>query len=191
MNATAPSPSPTAATGRAQSRLPVVAARTTERLSTWLAGHSIAILRVSLGLVFLMFGALKFVPGASPAEDLAVRTVQALTLDLLPAQAALLLTAVMETFIGLTLVSGRLLRTGLVVMAGALVGIMSPLVLFAADLFPGAPTLEAQYVLKDIVLVAAGLVIAATALGAHLQAASPDLQAAPARGRAVPARERH
>jgi uncharacterized membrane protein YkgB len=56
-------------------------------------------------------------------------------------------------------------------MAMALVAIMSPLVLFAADLFPGAPTLEAQYVLKDIVLVAAGLVIAATALGARLHAA--------------------
>jgi uncharacterized membrane protein YkgB len=36
-------------------------------------------------------------------------------------------------------------------------------------MFPGAPTLEAQYVLKDIVLVASGLVIAATAMGARLQ----------------------
>jgi uncharacterized membrane protein YkgB len=35
-------------------------------------------------------------------------------------------------------------------------------------MFPGAPTLEAQYVIKDIVLVAAGLVIAARALGARL-----------------------
>jgi uncharacterized membrane protein YphA (DoxX/SURF4 family) len=143
----------------------------TGRLVAWLADHSIAILRVSLGLVFLMFGILKFVPGASPAEELTVRTVQTLSLGMLPAQAAVLLTAVVETFIGLTLVSGKLLRTGLAVMGVALVGIMSPLVLFAADLFPGAPTLEAQYVLKDIVLVAAGLVIAATALGAHLQAA--------------------
>lgn len=167
MNVTLPTQSPATPAARTPSRNTAVI----ERVNGWLADHSIAILRISLGLVFLMFGALKFVPGASPAEELAVRTVQTLTLDLLPAQAALLLTAVMETFIGLTLVSGRLLRTGLVVMAGALVGIMSPLVLFAADLFPGAPTLEAQYVLKDIVLVAAGLVIAATALGAHLQAA--------------------
>jgi hypothetical protein len=42
---------------------------------------------------------------------------------------------------------------------------------FAADLFPGAPALEAHYMLNDIVLVAAGLVIAGTVLGAHLQAA--------------------
>ena len=177
MNITVPTPSPTVPAGRAPSRLPAMTERATDSLTTWLASHSIAILRVSLGLVFLMFGILKFVPGASPAEELAARTVQTLSLGMLPAQAALLLTAVVETFIGLTLVSGRLLRTGLMVMAVALIGIMSPLVLFAADLFPGAPTLEAQYVLKDIVLVAAGLVIAATALGAHLQAA--------------PAQERH
>jgi uncharacterized membrane protein YkgB len=75
-----------------------------------------------------------------------------------------LLTALMECFIGLTLVTGRFLRTGLLVLGMALVGIMSPLALFFGDLFPGAPTLEAQYVLKDVVLAAAGLVIAAKAL---------------------------
>ena len=171
MNGTRPTQSSAATVDEAASRQPALAERITQRLAAWLADHSIAILRVSLGLVFLMFGILKFVPGASPAEALAVRTVQTLSLGILPAQAAALLTAVIETFIGLTLVSGRLLRTGLAVMATALVGIMSPLVLFAADLFPGAPTLEAQYVLKDIVLVAAGLVVAAAALGARLQAA--------------------
>jgi len=157
-------------TDTAPSRPPALV-RATERLTGWLADHSIAILRVSLGLVFLMFGILKFVPGASPAEELAVRTVQTLSLGLLSAQAALLVTAVVESFIAVTLISGRLLRTGLVVMGGALVGIMSPLVLFFTDLFPGAPTLEAQYVLKDVVLVAAGLVIAATAMGARLHPA--------------------
>lgn len=171
MNSARPTQSSAATVDGAPSHLPALAERITQRLTAWLADHSIAILRVSLGLVFLMFGILKFVPGASPAEELTVRTVQTLSLGLLPAQAAMLLTAAVETFIGLTLVSGRLLRTGLAVMATAFVGIMSPLVLFAADLFPGTPTLEAQYVLKDIVLVAAGLVIAATALGARLQAA--------------------
>lgn len=171
MNTIRPTQPSAAAARGTPSRQAALAERITQRLTAWLADHSIAILRVSLGLVFLMFGILKFIPGASPAEELAVRTVQTLSLGTLPAQAAVLLTAVIETFIGLTLVSGKLLRTGLAVMAMALVGIMSPLVLFAADLFPGTPTLEAQYVLKDIVLVAAGLVIAATALGAHLQAA--------------------
>ncbi|MGH3678933.1 MAG: DoxX family protein [Natronosporangium sp.] len=142
--------------------------RATTRLAGWLTGHSIPILRVSLGLVFLTFGVPKFFPGASPAEELVVRTIETLTLGVVSGGTALLLTAIVECFIGLTLVTGKLLRVGLLVMAGALVGIMSPLALFFTDLFPGAPTLEAQYVLKDIVLVAAGLVVAAVALGARL-----------------------
>ncbi|MGH3431226.1 MAG: hypothetical protein ACRDQB_00155 [Thermocrispum sp.] len=73
-----------------------------------------------------------------------------------------------ECLIGATLVTGKLLRTGLLVLAGSLVGIMSPLVLFFTDLFPGGiPTLEGQYVLKDNELVAAGLVVATGALGAQ------------------------
>jgi len=140
-------------------------------LSTWLNTHSITVLRISLGLVFLGFGVLKFVPGLSPAEDLAVATVDRLTLGIVTGQAALLLTATMETVIGLTLVTGRFVRLGLVVLAGALVGILSPLVLFPGDLFGGGPTIVAQYVIKDIVLVAGGLVVAAHALGGRIRPA--------------------
>jgi putative oxidoreductase len=136
-----------------------------------LARHSIGVLRVSLGLVFLGFGALKFFPGASPAGELAVRTLETLSLGTLSGRFALLTTALAESFIGVTLITGKLLKVGLVVMGVSVIGIMSPLVLFFSDLFPGfpgAPTLEAQYVLKDIVLVAAALVVAARALGARL-----------------------
>jgi uncharacterized membrane protein YkgB len=143
------------------------------RLTGWLTRYSIVILRVSLGLVFLGFGALKFFPDASPAQELSVRTVETLTLGVFSGEAARLLTATMEVFVGATLVTGVLLRAGLVVLGVSMVGIMSPLVLFFADLFPGTPTLEAQYVLKDIVLVAAGLVIAAKALGARMVLEQP------------------
>lgn len=51
-------------------------------LAAWLAAHSITVLRISLGLVFLAFGALKFVPGASPAGALAARTLDTLSLGL-------------------------------------------------------------------------------------------------------------
>jgi hypothetical protein len=115
--------------------------------------------------VFLGFGALKFVPGASSAQELAERTLEKLSLGIVSGETALLVTAVAECFIGVTLVTGKLLRAGLIVLAASMVGILSPLVLFFHDLFPGAPTLEGQYVLKDFVLVAAGLVIAAQALG--------------------------
>ena len=112
-------------------------ARAEAQVAQWLAAHSITLLRISLGLVFLGFGVLKFFPGASPAEALVIRTVDALTLGLVSGTPALVMTAAMETFIGLTLITGRGLRAGLVVLAGAMVGIMSPLVLFYSDLFPG------------------------------------------------------
>jgi putative oxidoreductase len=147
------------------------------RIMTWLSDHSIVALRVSLGLVFLAFGALKFVPGASPAQELAIRTVDTLTLGVVSGQAALLLTAVAETFIGLTLVTGRMIRAGLAVLAASMVGILSPLVLFFGDLVPGAPTLEAQYVFKDIVLVAAGLVVAVHTLGSPAGRTRPRVRA--------------
>ncbi|MDG4826890.1 DoxX family membrane protein [Asanoa sp. WMMD1127] len=146
------------------------------RLTDLLARHSIDLLRISLGLVFLGFGALKFFPGASPAEALVARTIDALSFGLVTGTGAVVLCAVAECFIGITLITGRLLKTGLVVLAASLAGIMSPLVLFFTDLFPGTPTIEGQYVAKDIVLAAAALVVAARALGARLvsPAARPD-----------------
>ncbi|MEQ4203891.1 DoxX family protein [Actinopolymorpha sp. B17G11] len=138
------------------------------QVADWLNAHSITVLRVSLGLVFCLFGALKFVPGLSPAEDLAIATIDRLTFGIVSGGAALMLTAVTETFIGLTMVTGRFLRSGLVVLGGALVGIMSPLVIFAGELFGNGPTLEAQYVIKDIVLAAAGLAVAGRVLSKSL-----------------------
>lgn len=133
-----------------------------------LARHSITALRISLGLVFLGFGVLKFFPGVSPAQGLVIRTLETLSLGMVAGHTAMVVAAVTECFIGITLITGKLLRVGLVVLAGALVGFFSPLVLFFNDMFPGGPTLEAQYILKDIVLAAAGMVVAARALGARL-----------------------
>ena len=141
-----------------------------DRLATVLTAHSIAVLRVSLGLVFVVFASFKYVDGASPAQDLAIATVNKLTLGLVSGNSALLFTAITETIIGVTLLTGRFVRVGLVVMAMALVGILSPLVLFPDQMWSGnGPTLTGQYVFKDIVLVAGGLVVAAHALGARLR----------------------
>jgi uncharacterized membrane protein YphA (DoxX/SURF4 family) len=53
-------------------------------VTTWLARYSIPLLRLGLGIVFLWFGILKFIPGASPTQDLAVRTMAVLTFGLIP-----------------------------------------------------------------------------------------------------------
>lgn len=141
-----------------------------DRIARWLARHGIDVLRVCLGLIIAGFGALKFFPGISPAEPLVTRAVDILTFGVITGQTAMVVTAIAECAIGLMLISGRFLRTGLILLAGCALGWMSPLVLFPADLFTGGPTLEAQYILKDIVLGAAGLVVAAKALGARMVA---------------------
>ena len=130
----------------------------------FLARYSVPFLRVSLGLVFLGFGLLKFAPGVSPAEDISARTVDALSLGIVEGRLATVFVAMMETAIGLCLVTGRRIKLGLGLLGMAMVGVLSPLVLFPGDLFDGkynAPTLVGQYVLKDVVLLAGTLVVLA------------------------------
>jgi uncharacterized membrane protein YkgB len=134
----------------------------------FLARYSVVLLRVSLGLVFLGFGFLKFFPDVSPAQELATRTVDALTFGLISGGVATVLVAILETAIGLSLVTGKYVRLGLALLGMAMIGVLSPLVLFPGDLFSreyNAPTLEGQYVLKDIVLFASGLVVLARERG--------------------------
>jgi putative oxidoreductase len=134
------------------------------RITQLLARYSVDFLRISLGLVFLGFGFLKFFPGVSPAADLAGETMEALTLGLIPSGVGVVLVAMLETAIGVCLITGKFLRLGLALLGVAMVGILSPLVLLPGELFdrPYEPTLEGQYVLKDIVLLAAGLVVTAS-----------------------------
>ena len=154
--------------------------RTLEQLAVrWLVAHSIAILRVSLGAVFFAFGLLKYFPGVSPAQDLVEQTTNILTFGLVPGSVALVAVATLECVIGLCLISGRGLRAAVYMLSVQLIGILSPAVLLAARLFDGphgAPTLEGQYVLKDVILVGAALVIASTVGGARLMSA-PDTEA--------------
>jgi putative oxidoreductase len=126
---------------------------------------SIPALRVALGLVFAAFGVTKFFPGVSPLEPLVEATWGVLTFGVVGGQLALVLTAIIETVAGLALISGVFARFGLVMLAVAFVGILSPLVFFPGELFADSgPTLLGQYVLKNVVLVAAALVIASRVL---------------------------
>jgi uncharacterized membrane protein YkgB len=143
-----------------------------------LVRHSITALRVTVGAVFLGFGFLKFFPGVSPAQDLAVRTIHALTFGLVPWRVGIVAIATLECFIGICLLANRWMRVAVWVLAGELVGVLAPLVLLTGRLFSGpydAPTLEGQYVLKDVILVAAGMAIAAgTFRGGHLVRDRPE-----------------
>ena len=142
-------------------RLGVLEAALKALLERW----SVPALRVALGAVFVAFGVVKFFPGVSPVESLVEATWGVLTFGIVGGQLALILTAVIETVAGLALISGVFARFGLVMLAIAFVGILSPLVFFPGELFAdGGPTLLGQYVMKNVVLVAAALVIASRVL---------------------------
>ncbi len=145
--------------------------RSEERVTRWLVHRSIAILRIGLGCVFLGFGLLKFFPGLSPAEALVKETLDVLTLGVVPASVGIVLVAITECLIGLGLITNRFSRLTLALLGFQMIGAMSPLLLFSGELFGGpfhAPTLEGQYVIKDVVLISAGLVVGATLRGARL-----------------------
>ncbi len=141
----------------------------------WLMRYSITALRISLGAVLLGFGALKYFPGVSPAEDLVLATTHLLSFGLVPAvvpsRVAMALVATLECTIGVLLLSGRWLRLAMVLLSVQLAGIIAPTVLLPGRLFAGPhhmPTLEGQYVLKDVILVAAAMVIATAVRGGAL-----------------------
>jgi uncharacterized membrane protein YphA (DoxX/SURF4 family) len=146
------------------------------RLTQWMARYGVVTLRVTLGIVFFWFGVLKFFPGLSPAQTLAVETVDALAFGLLPASISLVLLALLECTIGLGLISGKFIRLTLLLLAFQMVGAATPLFLFPGEVFtqfPYAPTLEGQYIIKNLVLVSAGIVIGATVRGGGLTAREP------------------
>ena len=151
--------------------LPSAFATLDVQLTRWTARRAVTLLRVSVGVVYLWFGFLKFFPGLSPAQDLAARTIAALSLGLVPGTVSVPLLAALETTIGLGLVSGRFLRATVLLLLAQMAGTVTPLLLFPAETFtrfPVAPTLEGQYIIKNIVLVSAGILIGATVRGGML-----------------------
>ena len=132
-----------------------------QRLIAWMARHGVALLRVAVGVVFVWFGALKLVPGASPAAALMVSTY-----PFLPPRLFLTVVGCWEIAIGAGYLSGRFLRVTVALMCLQMVGTMSPLVLNSSAVFVHAPlvlTLEGQYLIKNLVLLAAAIVIGAKA----------------------------
>ena len=141
------------------------------RITAFMKRYSILFLRISLGIVFFWFGILKFFPGLSPADEIATVTIEQLTFGLIPPNVSIIILAAWETLIGIGLISGKYLRITLFLLFTQMAGTMTPLLLFPAETFtrfPYAPTLEGQYIIKNLVLISAGLVIGATIRGGHI-----------------------
>ncbi len=134
-----------------------------QRLIAWMDRHGVRLLRATIGVVFVWFGALKLVPGASPAAGLIVSTY-----PFLPPGLFLPFLGCWEMAIGVGYLTGRLLRVTVALMCAQMLGAMSPIALNPDAVFAAAPfvlTLEGQYIVKNLVLLAAAIVIGAKARG--------------------------
>lgn len=141
-------------------------------LTRWMVRNGVTMLRLSLGLVFLWFGFLKFFPNVIPPEEIAVRTIHKLSSGIIPDSVAVAMLATLESAIGIGLIAGKFLRFVLFLLFAQMLGTLTPLFLFPSEAFshfPYAPTMLGQYVIKNIVFLSAALVIGATVRGGRIK----------------------
>jgi len=146
------------------------------RITAWMARHGVTFSRIALGIVFFWFGILKFFPGLSPAEQLAGRTIERLTFGMVTPSTALPILATWECVIGIGLFTGIALRATLLLLFVQMLGTLLPLAFYPAEtfiIFPVVPTLEGQYIIKNVVLISAAIVVGATVRGGRLVAKPP------------------
>jgi uncharacterized membrane protein YkgB len=135
------------------------------KIRNWMDRFGISLLRVSLGIVFFWFGFLKFFQDLSPAETLAQQTIEILTFGLISPGPGLKILATWECVVGIGLLMGKWMRIVLLLLWLQMIGAMSPIVLFPAKVFvivPWVPTLEGQYIIKNLVLISAAIVLGST-----------------------------
>jgi len=142
--------------------------RRLDRVDRWvsmrMARWGIGLLRSTLGIVFVWFGLLKPL-GLSPAEPLVLATVA--WMPLLEANAWLAVIGWWEVAIGVTFLFRSTLRIAIALLFLQMVGAFMPLVVlsdvtFQAGRVPYAPTMEGQYIVKNLVIIAAALVVGGT-----------------------------
>lgn len=119
--------------------------------------HAPTVARVSLGFVFVWFGALKL-SGQTPVADLVVAMM-----PWVPEAALVPALGAYEVVVGALLLAARLLRTALLLLWLQMLGTFGVLVLLPQVAFQGGNplllTVEGEFVVKNLILVAAGIVV--------------------------------
>ena len=129
------------------------------RIAAWMDRWGIPVLRVAVAIVFIWFGALK-VFGVSPAAGLVAATVY-----LVPPELFVPVLGIWEILIGLSLLYRPLIRLGILLLFLQLPGTFLPIVLLPEvvfTIFPYGLTVEGQYIVKNLVIIGAALVIGST-----------------------------
>ena len=120
------------------------------------------LIAISIAIVYLWFGLLKFFPELSPAEDLAKNTIHNLTLGLIPSNVSIILLAILESAIGLLLFCNVCRKLVIYVALGHMILTFTPLIFFSGDVFNATPfslTLLGQYIIKNLIIIAALLAL--------------------------------
>ncbi len=122
---------------------------------------SVPFARVALFIVFFWFGALK-VAGLSPASPL-VQSLFEATIAFMGFGAFIILFGIFECLIGILFLIPKTERVVIPLLVIHLITTLGPLVLLPEATWTGlfVPTLEGQYIVKNVLIVAAAIVVAA------------------------------
>jgi len=139
------------------------------RISTTMARMGEPALRVSLAIIFIWFGILKPM-GLSPAAGLVEATVGWMPF-FTPSQWVSVI-GWWEVLIGVTFLFRSTLRLAIALMFLQMGGTFLPLVLlpevtFQAGNYPFVPTMEGQYIIKNLLIISAALVVGGTVRNAE------------------------
>jgi len=118
-------------------------------------------LAFGFGIVYFWFGILKFFPDTSPAEGLAMETLETMFFHTIPCKISVVLLAIWETGLGLLFMLGIRKRWMVHLMLVHLVLTFSPFFFFPEKCLsaPFVFTLTGQYIVKNIVFIASGLLL--------------------------------
>ena len=129
------------------------------KISKWMYTYGKPLLRYSLAITFIWFGYLKVI-GASPAAELVARTAFWFDADIF-----IVVLGVWEMLIGLFLCFKPLLRIAILLLFLQMPGTFLPLILFPEVCFENFPlelTMEGQYIIKNLILISAAIVVGGT-----------------------------
>jgi uncharacterized membrane protein YkgB len=126
--------------------------------------YGVRALQLSLAVIFVWFGILKTV-GLSPAADLVMATVK--WMPFFTPQTWLKIIGWWEVIIGLSFLFHKTKRIAIALLAMQMFGTFLPLIIlpeitFQAGRFPYAPTIEGQYIIKNLLIISAALVVGGT-----------------------------
>ena len=141
-------------------------ANTVDRaIANFMAKWGLVSVRISLGVIFIWFGILKPF-GVSAAAPLVLATVS--WMPFVTPETMLHIIGWWEVVIGVTFLFPKTTRIAVGLLFLQMGGTFMPLVLlpevtFQAGRIPWGPTMEGQYILKNLLIISAALVVGGTA----------------------------